>query len=432
MARAGMLGFFGAGGPRPPTRSSKPCASCATELAGRPNWGVNLIHSPNEPALEDRVADLLLRRGVPRVSASAFMELTPAVVRCAGHRAPQGRRTGAIVRRTRSSPRSPGPRSRPAFLSPAPPDLLRPRRNGAAHRGGGRAGRTGAGGRGHHRRGRQRGPHRQPAARRAAPDDPAPARRARTPQHGYTRAIRVGAAGGLGTPAARGRRVRAGRGLRRRPARSTRSRVEAGLSDDAKAMLAEADIADVIMAPAADMFELGVKVQVLRRGTMFAPRAGRLYEAYRGPRRPWRRMPAAARAHARTGGAPAPRSTRSGRETQALLAAARPRRDRPAPSATRSTGWRWSSAGTWACPAAGRSPGSRAAGRLPDLVRAGDGRVQRVGRGSFLADPGRAVGGADRAQPARRRRRGHPRAPAAHVRRAGAGRRVRLHPAPPR
>jgi PfaD family protein len=46
-------------------------------------------------------------------------------------------------------------------------------------------------------------------------------------------------------------------------------------------MLALAGIADVIMAPAADMFELGVEVQVLRRGTMFAVRAKRLYELYK-------------------------------------------------------------------------------------------------------------------------------------------------------
>jgi PfaD family protein len=35
------------------------------------------------------------------------------------------------------------------------------------------------------------------------------------------------------------------------------------------------------MAPAADMFEMGVKVQVLKRGTMFAMRAQNLYELYR-------------------------------------------------------------------------------------------------------------------------------------------------------
>jgi PfaD family protein len=35
------------------------------------------------------------------------------------------------------------------------------------------------------------------------------------------------------------------------------------------------------MAAAADMFELGVKLQVLKRGTMFAARANGLYELYR-------------------------------------------------------------------------------------------------------------------------------------------------------
>ena len=46
-------------------------------------------------------------------------------------------------------------------------------------------------------------------------------------------------------------------------------------------MLSQAELPDVIMAPAADMFELGVDVQVLRRGTMFGTRGRRLYELYR-------------------------------------------------------------------------------------------------------------------------------------------------------
>ena len=46
-------------------------------------------------------------------------------------------------------------------------------------------------------------------------------------------------------------------------------------------MLAQAQQADIAMAPAADMFEMGVKVQVLKRGTMFAMRAAKLYEFYR-------------------------------------------------------------------------------------------------------------------------------------------------------
>jgi trans-AT polyketide synthase/acyltransferase/oxidoreductase domain-containing protein len=57
--------------------------------------------------------------------------------------------------------------------------------------------------------------------------------------------------------------------------------VESGSSDPVRKMLAEAGQADVTMAPAADMFEMGVKVQVLKRGTMFAMRAQKLFELYR-------------------------------------------------------------------------------------------------------------------------------------------------------
>jgi trans-AT polyketide synthase/acyltransferase/oxidoreductase domain-containing protein len=55
---------------------------------------------------------------------------------------------------------------------------------------------------------------------------------------------------------------------------------EAGTSEAVRQMLAEAGQADVVMAPAADMFELGVKVQVLKRGTMFPFRATKLYDLY--------------------------------------------------------------------------------------------------------------------------------------------------------
>jgi trans-AT polyketide synthase/acyltransferase/oxidoreductase domain-containing protein len=45
-------------------------------------------------------------------------------------------------------------------------------------------------------------------------------------------------------------------------------------------VLAQTGMADVMMAPAADMFELGVKVQVLKRGTLFGARAQMLYDIY--------------------------------------------------------------------------------------------------------------------------------------------------------
>ena len=56
--------------------------------------------------------------------------------------------------------------------------------------------------------------------------------------------------------------------------------LEAGISGDSKALLAQAELADMAMCPSADMFELGVKVQVLKRGTMFSSRATTLYSLY--------------------------------------------------------------------------------------------------------------------------------------------------------
>ena len=57
---------------------------------------------------------------------------------------------------------------------------------------------------------------------------------------------------------------------------------EAGTCGEVRRMLAETRQADVTMAPSGDMFEMGVKVQVLKRGTMFSMRAAKLYELYRG------------------------------------------------------------------------------------------------------------------------------------------------------
>jgi PfaD family protein len=57
--------------------------------------------------------------------------------------------------------------------------------------------------------------------------------------------------------------------------------VESGQSDAVKLLLGAAESTDCDMAPSSDMFELGVDVQVLRRGTMFPGRARRLFELYR-------------------------------------------------------------------------------------------------------------------------------------------------------
>ena len=97
---------------------------------------------------------------------------------------------------------------------------------------------------------------------------------------GYTRPIRVGAAGGLGTPTALAAAFSMGAAFVLTGS-VNQACVESGLDEEGRTMLAQAGIADVTMAPAADMFEMGVEVQVLHRGTMFAVRARKLYELYK-------------------------------------------------------------------------------------------------------------------------------------------------------
>jgi len=57
--------------------------------------------------------------------------------------------------------------------------------------------------------------------------------------------------------------------------------IESGTSAAVRQMLAKALQTDVIMAPSANMFERGIKVQVLKRGSLFPQRAARLYDIYR-------------------------------------------------------------------------------------------------------------------------------------------------------
>ncbi|MFO0683112.1 MAG: PfaD family polyunsaturated fatty acid/polyketide biosynthesis protein [Sandaracinus sp.] len=277
MARAEMLGFFGAAG-LGRERVEAAVDELMRELGPERTWGVNLIHSPNEPALEAAVADMLIRRGVRRVEASAFMGLTPAIVRyaVAGLRqAPDG----TIVRERHVMAKVSRPEVARHFMSPAPAAMLAQLvKDGLV---------TAA--------------EAQLAAHVPIADDVTmeadsgghtdnrtltvvlpillALRDELAQRHGYATPIRVGAAGGLGAPGAVAAAFALGASYVLTGS-VNQSAVESGLSEAGRAMLATAGMADVVMAPAADMFELGVKVQVLKRGTMFAPRAQRLYEVY--------------------------------------------------------------------------------------------------------------------------------------------------------
>ncbi len=91
--------------------------------------------------------------------------------------------------------------------------------------------------------------------------------------------IRIGAAGGLGTPDAVAAAFAMGAAYVM-TGTVNQAAVESGLSDHGKLILSSVGMSDTAMAPSSDMFELGAKVQVVRRGSLYAARATKLYELY--------------------------------------------------------------------------------------------------------------------------------------------------------
>jgi PfaD family protein len=98
-------------------------------------------------------------------------------------------------------------------------------------------------------------------------------------RHQYPTEVRVGAGGGISTPQSALAAYMMGAAYVVTGS-VNQACVEAGASAHTKKLLAEAGIADIMMAPSADMFEMGVKVQLLKRGTLFPMRAQKLYDLY--------------------------------------------------------------------------------------------------------------------------------------------------------
>ena len=270
MSRAGMLGVFGAAGlPLPEVEAA--IDRLGTRLLDRP-WAANLIHSPLEAQLESAVADLYIERGVRRVSASAYLGLTLPLLRYATagiHQDAQGRivvpnRVLAKVSRIEVAQK---------FLAPPPAAMLAElvARGDLSEAQAALAGQTpvasaltveaDSGGHTDNRPALALLPTMLALRDRLAPGLP------------------VGAAGGIGTPHAAAAAFAMGAAFVVTGTINQGTR-EAGTSDLVREMLAHAEQADVAMAPAADMFEMGVKLQVLRRGTMFPMRAQKLWELY--------------------------------------------------------------------------------------------------------------------------------------------------------
>ncbi len=276
LGRAGMLGFYGAAG-QPLEEVEK---AIDRVQSGAPfSYGFNLLHSPSDPALETALVDLYLKRGVRLIEASAFIGLTLPLIRF---------RTAGIRRNSAGAIETPkrviGKISRvevaERFFSPPEDKFLRelvargeltPEQAGLASLIPVAEDVTAEGDSGGHTDNR---PLVNLLPTIIALRDRIQERRA------YAQGLRVGAGGGIATPEAAAAAFMMGAAYVVTGS-INQACAESGTSVLVKELLAEAGQADVAMAAAADMFEMGVKVQILKRGTMFAMRANKLYDLYR-------------------------------------------------------------------------------------------------------------------------------------------------------
>lgn len=98
-------------------------------------------------------------------------------------------------------------------------------------------------------------------------------------KHNYQQSIFIGQAGGIGSPEAAAAAFLMGADFILTGS-INQCTVEAGTSDAVKDLLQQVCIQDTSYAPAGDMFEIGAKVQVLKRGVFFPSRANKLFDLY--------------------------------------------------------------------------------------------------------------------------------------------------------
>ena len=276
LGQQGMLGSFGAAGLRP-ERIEQAIHKIQEALPQGP-YAFNLIHTPGDEALEMKLVTMYLHHRVDTLEASAFMEITLALVYYRAAGLTQDAEGQLVASNKIIAKVSRAEVARP-FMQPAPEPLLdilvRQGKITAQQQAWARqlpmadditveadsGGHT----------------DRQPLV--CALPEMLRLRERIQQQYAYAAPPRVGAAGGISTPASVVGAFALGADYVVTGSINQTCR-EAGTSPKVKELLAQASSVDVGMAPSADMFELGVSVQVLKRGTLYANRAKKLYQLY--------------------------------------------------------------------------------------------------------------------------------------------------------
>jgi PfaB family protein len=270
-----ILASLGAGG-LPLHLVNKALDIIQAELPDGP-YAVNLIHSPFDDGLERGNVDLFLKRGVTIAEASAFMTLTIHVVRY--RVAGLSMRNGKVHCKNKIIAKVSRTELADMFMRPAPEKFLKKLlASGEITQEQARLAKL------------------VPMSDDIAVESDSGGHTDNRPIHvilplimalrdriqkelKYPTPVRVGVGGGIGCPAAMAGAFQMGAAFVITGSVNQIAR-QSGSSDLVRKELAKAAYSDVTMAPAADMFDQGVKLQVLKKGTMFPSRAAKLWSLF--------------------------------------------------------------------------------------------------------------------------------------------------------
>lgn len=277
MAKAKLLSFLGTAG-MSIEEMSRDINAIQKTLPKDAPYGMNLIHDMVNPAVEMQTVELFLEKGVRNIEAAAFMQMTEALVYFHAKGLEKGA-NGKIIRKHRVLAKVSRPEVAEAFMHPASEKLLNrlleddkiTSEQAALAKNipisydvcveADSGGHTDAG----------VAMVLLPSIQRLAKDIQI--------EYSYKTPIRIGLAGGIGTPQSAASAFVMGADFVLTGS-INQCTVEAGTSDAVKDLLEGINVQDTAYAPAGDMFEIGAKVQVLRKGVLFPARANKLYNLY--------------------------------------------------------------------------------------------------------------------------------------------------------
>ncbi|MBA2710967.1 MAG: PfaD family polyunsaturated fatty acid/polyketide biosynthesis protein [Tatlockia sp.] len=278
MGKAGLMGYFGTGGLKLPIVEQN-IQFIQNQLSSGESYGMNLLCNAINPSLEMDMVNLFLKYGICNVEAAAFIQMTLALVKYR-LKGLERNHKGELVIKHKVMGKISRPEVAHVFLSPAPICLVEQLLNRSeiteeqailsqtvamaddlcveADSGG----------------------HTDRGIVAVLLPTIIRLRNDLSLKHNLLHRVRVGTAGGIGTPEAAAAAFVLGAEFVMTGS-INQCTVEASISDEVKDMLAELNVQDTDYAPAGDMFEIGAKVQVMKKGVFFPTRANKLYELWR-------------------------------------------------------------------------------------------------------------------------------------------------------